>query len=130
MSKCVSGFAKVTVPVSYDENTGDQLSKKFYNDYVNNNNVDMCVKQCKNGTIPINIHEFGPNLKITDKTLFEGGMFTCMDLPDVEMQKSLSDENDKKMSVKCKDGYLIELDPRFKDSFMCMYKAPNYFLKK
>jgi hypothetical protein len=138
MSKCVSGFAKVTLPVNYPDKgqnkPGNEDLDALYTQYVSNDKMDVCVKQCNNGSVPINTYSyFNEKFEFNLKNIMSGVEFACYEMPSEEITNIIPENEEDTITKhdikKCNPGFLVSFSEDNAD-LRCAYIAPNYILKK
>lgn len=116
MSKCEPNFTEITIPV--EDYSGDEDEEKsIHNTYVYTDNgskkIDMCVKRCNDGSLPINGYYLSSGNKFVANLngLTEGANFMCHDYK-------------KNGDLECKIGIHID------DTSKCRYVPTQYPLKR
>lgn len=117
-SRCEPNFTEIHIPV--EGASSDDVEKDIHNTYVYNTGsgsdmIDMCVKRCNDGSLPINGYNLSRKKFVANLNgLTEGANFMCHDYI-------------KNGDQKCKIGTYIVNENQ--DTSKCRYRPTQYPLE-
>jgi hypothetical protein len=132
MSECENNFIKVAVPVNSLPVNASETDKDIARQYVYDDNetskIDICVKKCNSGSIPLNPFDIEPTKKIefTLKSFTHGVEFGCFDNPSTDFIKNNGIYN---IIYTCSAG-ILNPDEMSGDPAKCAYRPDQYILRR
>lgn len=126
-STCALNFTKMSIPVKELSPSASNDDRKIVSEYVYDDGgtpkIDMCVKKCNSGSIPINGY-MNPDEKFKP-TLFNitaGAKFACFDNASTESTDSI-------ITYKCSNGVVMDNHIQTGNP-KCGYTPNQYPIKK
>lgn len=125
MSTCATNFIKVSIPVDkipeYSDRDDKMIEKEYVYDDGGTNKINMCVKKCNSGSIPMNLYNMNPDKKFmpTLQNITNGANLQCND-------NASTESTNNTVTYKCMNGLISLRDPQ---NPKCIYTPNQYPIK-